>query len=221
MTRRAFLGGAVGLAALGAGFTSPVAGSRVALVRGLRPNARWHDAQRAVNLGIEKCIGRKHAAWLEELVAKGPVSLKIDTRSPLAYTKESSIIGLLQTLLESGAQARRIDVWDQRVSDVLRLNLRLQTSSGVIPVSWVEAANAREETDEGYSADFAYRPEWLEGGEQASHYAALLDPPPPVLINMPAAAHHFSLGVYGALASLALGAVSRTRRFRTMPPGLF
>ena len=213
MTRRAFLGGAVGLAALAAGFRAAGPGSRVALVRGLRPNARWHEAQRAISLGIEKCVGRRHDAWLAELVAKGPISVKIDARSPLAHTQESSIIGLLQTLLEQGAQPRGIGVWDQRASDVLRLNLRLQTGSGTIPVRWVEAVNARGDSDEGYDADFTFTPGWLGEDAEASRYAALLNPPPAVLINMPAAKHHPRLGINGALASLALAAVNRTGRF--------
>ena len=214
MTRRAFLGGAVSMAVLGAGFHLPDPEPRVALVRGLSPTARWHEAQRAISLGIEKCIGLKETpAWLTALAARRPVSLKIDTRSPLAHTKESVITGMLRILLEQGVQQSEIGVWDQRASDVLRLNLRLQTDSGSIPVRWVEAVNARGDAAVGYGEKYTYTPEWLKDDVQASGYAGLLDPPPPALINMPAATHHPHLGICGALASLALGSVSRTKRF--------
>jgi len=165
-------------------------------------------------MGLSRLLGSEaDKAWGSITSAGGPVSIKLDSRSPLASTGDALAVAVLEALFDRLVQPWQVTLWDKRASDVGRRSWRLKTRRGRIQVNTVENSNLRGGGQPGYSDAIRYPAAWLGDETRPSHYASLLDPAPATLINMPAAKHHPLVGVDGALVSLALGAVDGEARF--------
>jgi hypothetical protein len=183
------------------------------VVRGtgdLRTSDSWQNAKRAIDLGLAKLFGMEPPkTWETVLKAGHPLSVKLDGRSPLASTGDALAVGLLESLFDRLLQPWQIRVWEKNAADIQRRSWRLKTRRGVVRVEAVESPGRRD----GYIDSVRFRPQWLGKGETYSRFAALLEPPPATLINLPAAKHHPLTGIDGALISLAMGAVDNVGRY--------
>lgn len=190
--------------------------SRVVVVYGGKPAAGDSPAaaaKAALDLGVSRLFGKGSAtAWTDILARGGPVSIKVDTRSPLATTGDALVLGLLQNLFDNLVQPWNITIWDKRASDTARRGFRLETRRGELSVHATEKSNTVSDISSGYASEFSYVPSWAEEAG-ASRFSSLLNPPPPTLFNLPALKHHPLLGIDCALAGPALGAVDNTTRF--------
>ena len=214
ITRRSFVGGIAAFSILGRWVPFQKKAAGVVVVRGLGVDAPATTFRRAFDFGLGKLLGGDlEKAWTHILVGGDPVSVKLDALSPLATTSEGLAVALLESLFARRLNPWQVTVWEQRASNLKRLGLKLKTRQGRVRVVAVERVNSRGQRPRGYSDVVKYSPKWLGESPQPSRFASLLDPPPPTLINMPAAKHHPLVGVDGALLSLALRSVDLSARF--------
>lgn len=170
----------------------------------------------ALEQGLEKLFRKKAAkAWSEILASGPPVSIKVDSRSPIAATGDDLIIAILESLFDKLIQPWEITVWDRRASDILRRRFELNTRRGAVQVKGAEDSNRRAGETEP-KASLAYSPAWLEGAGP-SYFTSLLASIPATVIHLPGLKHHPLIGIDCALTGLALGAVNNARRFYSSP----
>ena len=217
LTRRQLLTGLAATALCGP-LMRPDDNGRVVVVRNLRSAAARGVAavRRALDVGLSRLLRRDdpRSAWSEIVPSPARVSIKVDAISPLSNTGDELISAILEALFDRLVQPWEITVWDRRAADIARRSFRLQTRRGTHEVLASERANSRGEIAAGYDGQARYFPSWLESSaREPSLCTSLLNPPPTVLINMPAAKHLPGVGLDGALTSLAFGSMNNTRRF--------
>ena len=227
LSRRQFLIGAAVISLFGPDLRAKVETSKVVRIGGLDfSNALTTvvNLKSAVIQGIAALIGKPQDTipWNQIFPSAKNVSMKIDTRSPLAATKGELISALLELLYDHNIDPWKVTVWDKRIADIRSRGYDLKTKIGKHEVTATELTNQPKNAETGYNSRRAYKPkdtlEQTEGMEKkpdqsASYITNLIPGARTTLINVPTPKHNPLTGIDGALFSLATGSFSNTARF--------
>ena len=227
LSRRQFLIGAAAISLFGPDLRAKVKTSKVVRIGGLDfSNALTtvQNLKNAVIQGIAALTGKSQATvpWSQIFPETKNVSMKIDTRSPLAATKGELISALLELLYDHNIDPWKVTVWDKRIADVKSIGYDLKTKIGKHEVTATELTNQPKNTETGYNSRRAYKPKEKseqtevmekEPDQSASFITNHISGARTTLINVPTPKHNPLTGIDGALFSLATGSFNNTARF--------